>query len=439
MNFETVFEQKQKQSKEELFLAEIEAYDAEQTSRMKAKGYTFKGYVAKTVSFTFGTITFKRKRWKRNDENCYPVDAYLGIKKRQRVSEGLLQEIAVNLPLMTFRGVTEIMNQRGIEISTWVVVQSRKLVSRLLKEREEYRFYSEEDSNEKINSPIIYVEADGLRIKTCSQKENRKNTDFSHYVIHTGKEKGKIQNFREFYSLKPVYAKQQLVDHIYNHYNVTSETLLYTRSDEGKGYTAHIFKEICKDIGILKSNHHHFWDRWHIFKYISDHTSRIAPEIKELFNQSIREQNRDKLHLALDTMESNIIFGTENQQEDFRIFKKRMLYNYKYSATSGQRALAYKDIPVIEANHKKITHRMKHRGMYWSLTGSLTMINIILMKKKNTLSDLFNGEWRQKYSKYKEYDDLYHSRNIMSRHRKQVRQARYVDKRHPSKNINKIK
>lgn len=42
MNFETVFERKQKQSKEELFLAEIEAYDAEQTPRMKSKGYTFK-------------------------------------------------------------------------------------------------------------------------------------------------------------------------------------------------------------------------------------------------------------------------------------------------------------------------------------------------------------------------------------------------------------
>ncbi|WP_242521107.1 UPF0236 family transposase-like protein [Lactococcus garvieae] len=151
MNFETVFEQKQKQSKEELFLAEIEAYDAEQTPRMKAKGYTFKGYVEKTVSFTFGTITSKRKRWKRNDENCYPVDAYLGIKKRQRVSEGLLQEIATDLPLMTFRGVTEIMNQRDIEISTWVVVQARKFVSNLLKEHEEYCFYSEEQNvREKI-------------------------------------------------------------------------------------------------------------------------------------------------------------------------------------------------------------------------------------------------------------------------------------------------
>lgn len=436
MNFETFFEQKQKQSKEELFLAEIEAHDAEQTPRMKARGYTFKGYVEKTVSFTFGTITFKRKRWKRNDENCYPVDAYLGIKKRQRVSEGLLQEIATDLPLMTFRGVTEIMNQRDIEISTWVVVQARKCVSNLLKEREEYRFYSEEKNiREKIKSPIIYVEADGLRIKTCSQNEKRKNTDFSHYVVHTGKEKGKIQNFREFYSIKSIHAKQQVVDHIYNHYEVTPDTLLYTRSDEGTGYTAHIFKEFCSDIGILKHNHHHFWDRWHIFKYISDHTAHIDQEIKELFEQAIRDQRRDKLHLALDTMESNIIFGTEKQQEDFRVFKKRMLYNYKYSATSAQRNLPYRDIPVIEANHKKVTHRMKHRGMYWSLTGALTMIHLIIMKEKNTLGELFNGEWREKYAKYKEYDDIYHSRDIMSRYRKQGRQGHYVDKRHPSQKL----
>ncbi|ETD04273.1 hypothetical protein N568_0108795 [Lactococcus garvieae TRF1] len=45
--------------------------------------------------------------------------------------------------------------------------------------------------------------------------------------------------------------------------------------------------------------------------------------------------------MALDTMESNVIFGTENQQEDFSVFKKRMIYNYKYSAISGQRVLPY--------------------------------------------------------------------------------------------------
>lgn len=51
MNFETVFEQKQKQSKEELFLSDIEAYDAEQTPRMKAKGYTFKRLCRKNCFF----------------------------------------------------------------------------------------------------------------------------------------------------------------------------------------------------------------------------------------------------------------------------------------------------------------------------------------------------------------------------------------------------
>lgn len=78
---------------------------------------------------------------------------------------------------------------------------------------------------------------------------------------------------------------------------------------------------------------------------------------------------------------------------------------------------------------------MKHRGMYWSLTGSLTMIHIIIMKKKNGLGELFNGEWREKYAKYKEYDDIYHSRDIMNRYRKQGRQGHYVDKRHLSQKI----
>ncbi|BAK58576.1 hypothetical protein J0J34_04735 [Lactococcus garvieae] len=86
---------------------------------------------------------------------------------------------------------------------------------------------------------------------------------------------------------------------------------------------------------------------------------------------------------------------------------------------------------MIEANHKKVTQRMKHRDMYWSLT----MIHIIIMKKKIALGELFNGEWREKYAKYKEYDDIYHSRDIMNRYRKQGRQGHCVDKRHPSQKV----
>lgn len=66
---------------------------------------------------------------------------------------------------------------------------------------------------------------------------------------------------------------------------------------------------------------------------------------------------------------------------------------------------------------------MKQRCMYGSLTGSLIIIHIILMKQKNILGELFNWGWREKYAKYKEDDNINFSRDIMSRYRNQGRSS----------------
>lgn len=55
----------------------------------------------------------------------------------------------------------------------------------------------------------------------------------------------------------------------------------------------------------------------------------------------------------------------------------------------------------MEAQHVKITDRMKHRGMYWSLDGAETMAKMIIEKSAGTLRDLFFGDWRQEYAKIK--------------------------------------
>ena len=33
----------------------------------------------------------------------------------------------------------------------------------------------------------------------------------------------------------------------------------------------------------------------------------------------------------------------------------------------------------MESQHRKITYRMKHRGMYWSLKGAYTMSRLIIL------------------------------------------------------------
>ncbi|VTS24349.1 Uncharacterised protein [Streptococcus pseudoporcinus] len=48
-------------------------------------------------------------------------------------------------------------------------------------------------------------------------------------------------------------VKEELLDYIYNNYEVSEDTLLITNSDMGKGYTSRVFKEIKKVLKIKKS------------------------------------------------------------------------------------------------------------------------------------------------------------------------------------------
>ncbi|CAM3497589.1 hypothetical protein STPL106120_09940 [Streptococcus pluranimalium] len=54
----------------------------------------------------------------------------------------------------------------------------------------------------------------------------------------------------------------------------------------------------------------------------------------------------------------------------------------------------------MESQHRKVTYRMKHRGMYWSPKEACTMAKIILLERIDQLDDLFFGKWREAYQYY---------------------------------------
>ena len=51
----------------------------------------------------------------------------------------------------------------------------------------------------------------------------------------------------------------------------------------------------------------------------------------------------------------------------------------------------------MESQHRKVTYRMKHRGMYWSIKGACAMAKIILLERIDQLEGLFFGDWRRHY------------------------------------------
>lgn len=60
----------------------------------------------------------------------------------------------------------------------------------------------------------------------------------------------------------------------------------------------------------------------------------------------------------------------------------------------------------MESQHRKITYRMKKRGMYWTVWGAETMSQIIVLSYEDKLRDLFFGSWREDYEKLVELESL---------------------------------
>ncbi|MCC9843645.1 hypothetical protein HK177_06515, partial [Streptococcus agalactiae] len=174
--------------------------------------------------------------------------------------------------MMPYRQVCKVIDSTLQTIITKdCVLKAVKFVEKLLKEKERYRFYLEEPPERK-KVKKLYVEGDGVMIKSTDSREERRYLDLTHFVIHTGSKKVstkryELQDKHEILQLNYDKAKYNLLDYIYNNYEVDDDTILITNSDMGKGYTSRVFKELGKALKVKK--HEHFWDIYHVKEKLS--------------------------------------------------------------------------------------------------------------------------------------------------------------------------
>lgn len=372
---------------------------------MRSRGYKAMNYAERTVTFTFGTVTFSRRRWYKNGKCKIPVDDKLGLEKRAAHSKELLYQITKLATMMPYRKVVEVIElMYQVYITKDTVLKAIKFANQLLEEKADYRFYQENVNEDKIKAPIIYLEGDGVWIKINEEDIDKRNKEISHFVIHTGVTKhGKrkiLSNKKEIISSNNRLAREKVIDYIYNHFEITEETKLISNSDMGHGYTPYIFQEIAK--GLKIKHHEHFWDLYHLNKEIRKSVEPYSKELYELFLEAISQHNKKMIRTVLDTLEA-LVLKTEDEKklEGFKNFKRRLLFNFKYTAPKKFRRLDLGSLGVMESQHRKISYRMKHRGMYWSLNHVEAMSEIILLSHNQELRDLFYGEWRDDYYQYK--------------------------------------
>ena len=269
--------------------------------------------------------------------------------------------------------------------------------------------------------------------KARDQEDPSRNYDLSHFVIHTGSKKVgsnrfELQGKKEFISLDNRLTRDQVLDYLYNHFDIKEETILITNSDGGHGYTPYIFKEIAKALKVKR--HEHFWDAYHVNQKLKLAFRPYAEELLDLAFQAIKQHDKEKLRTVLDTTEG--LLSTEEEEEEFEHFKNKLLQNFQYTKPANLRGLSSSGIGVMESQHRKVTYRMKKRGMYWTVLGAQTMSQMIILNYEDGLRELFFGCWREEYEEMMELDDITGG-TIKVKQNKVKRCYRLPNFRYPSK------
>lgn len=386
----------------EEFLKQVATYDKQVAPTMRQSGYKRVDSSERTVLFTFGEITYSRNRWRKGKETRYPVDEWLGLKPYMRYSPELVLHLAKHASKLSYREVCRtIQVAYQLDVTKDAVLKAVKLAGKLFSEKERYRYLLEEEQLQKIQADKIYLEGDGVMVKTTSGGDERHNTDLAHFLIHTGTKKvGKnrytLLNKYEIIHTNYDKAKEELLDYLYNHFEITDKTILITNSDNGKGYTKRVFQEIKKALGI--KHHEHFWDAYHLNEQLRNFLKPYPSSLTELAFKAIQTHQKDLFHTVFDTIEA--LIENEEEWDKFNAFRQKIFRNFKDTKPAKSRGLSSKGIGVMESQHCKVTYRMKHRGMYWSPDGACAMARMILLERLDQLEELFFGDWRKQYEYY---------------------------------------
>lgn len=390
------------------FIKKMKQVDREQGALLEKEGWFYKETAERRVMFTFGEVVLVRRCYVKKGKRRYPVDEYLGLEPYSRYSKELLYKIAVTAVDLTCRkAAAHFKELLQLDISKDTVCKARKLATQLYKEREDYRFFDEEEFIKK-EVKVLYIEGDGLLLSTPEANDKKKKTDFSHFLIHEGLEKeyGKRQktvHHHEIWSTSNKAAREKVMDYLYNHYEITKDTLLITNSDMGHGYTPYVFDEIVK---TFSCQHVHFWDKYHLRKEISKMMKPFPLTFEEGLFQAIAQHDKKAVKEILNRASALIPEKEESFGESFVTFSRKLLRNFAYTKSPESRGLSSAGIGIMESNHTKLSYRMKKQARHWSVEGALIMGQMILDKAEGKLHDLFFGDWREKYKKYKDLERL---------------------------------
>ncbi len=327
--------------------------------RTEKRGYQFQDF----------SIEYRRRTIRMPDgTERRPLDELLGFEKYQRQSLKAIEQVGAIVSDLSYRKTAEVigyLTKRATSAST-----IGRQVWRLGKWLKEQQMQFEASEPGEIEAPQLFGESDGIWV-SLQKAGKEKKVEIRVAIAYTGKKyisknRKRVLN-KTCLTATDIESQQWQVmirEQLYARYNLKDTRHLYVGGDGGKwvGSTFDLL-EIKKVTRIL--------DPYHVKKAI---TAAFGDSID---CKAVIDQLYEK---GFDSIEKNLLDATVGATEPQ---VKKRLACLMYLRNNADFIISGPSMGAIESNvGKLIAHRMKTRGVSWSLAGAEAMPLLISHKSE---------------------------------------------------------
>lgn len=376
-------------------------------SEKQKQGWTVQRNDTKTIQFTFGAVRFQHTLMHdHNGEPHYPFDEWMKFRKRQRYSPLVEVKTAELASESTYRASAQMLAE-------WTAVtMSHQAVGDIIQRVGEAQSEADVEMITELEEaaslpagkevPFLYAEADGVFVRSTKKK---KSHEVRHAIMHEGWSKNgnivSLNNQHVIMTTKPVDEFWQEVQAYAAHGYSLETTQVVSNSDGGPGYTAERFQTAFSQSRYPVLNQ---LDAYHIAQALNRALGSKKSQFKDEIRKALKQLDWRQFTLWLDTYESTLEdekgiekvngFRTYIQDNWHRIFDWRERVENPPENARG--------LGAMESNQRRVSFRMKRRGMHWSAEGSEAMVKVKQGILNNTLRNVYLKFQRRSARKQRE-------------------------------------
>lgn len=349
---------------------------------------------SRSIQFMFGAVTFDHTLMKnKKGDTVYPLDEWIGLRKRQRYSPLVELKVAEMASESTYREVAHTLKEwTPVSLSHQTVGNMVKVVGKAQAKADEemVRELAEAAAlpeGKKVD--FLYAESDGVFVRGLQRKQSM---EVYHAIMYEGwKKNGKRVSLKEptvIMTTKSIDAFWEEVQTMAANRYTLENTQVITNSDGGPGYTAERFQTAFSQSNKPVLNQ---LDAYHISQGFNRAFGSRSNTYKEAAKKALKEHDKDAFRLQLDTYESTL--EDDKQIEKVNVFRKYILNNweriYDWREIVTDSPKDARKLGAMESNQRHVSYRMKKRGMHWSKDGGEAMVKIKQGMLNNTLRDAY--------------------------------------------------